>query len=307
MIIFPYRADVDLKRLPVLTLLVCAVCIWVFARQANSMHAYENAVEHFCSAAIPREDQLILRYLSVPEGTEYCEVLLKIHYAPDRNAAIQKLAQEARATPFYPNKSDSADYIYATLDQSSRRFESAIPRDLTAKLHFDPAHPTVKTMLTASFSHGSWWHLISNLVFFFAFAASVEVIAGYLYFVGFIVLSAVGTHVAYRYSVAGLEHALPTVGLSGVVMAMMAFLATIMPTLSIRCFFWFLIFIRTFRVPALAIAALYIVENIYDFVHRASDSDINYMAHISGAAIGVAMGLIYRLRHSERLTALARG
>ena len=50
---------------------------------------------------------------------------------------------------------------------------------------------------------------------------------------------------------------------------------TVMPGLKIRCFFWFLIIVRIFRVPVLAIAALYIVENIFDFTHRDPESDIN--------------------------------
>jgi membrane associated rhomboid family serine protease len=126
--------------------------------------------------------------------------------------------------------------VYSTLTASFQRFERSVPNDLTERLHFDPNHPTLTSMLTAAFTHGDWWHLTSNLIFFFAFAASVETIVGYFYFFGFVVLSAVGTHLAYSYSVSGLKSAVPTVGLSGVVMAMMAFLATVMPTLRIRWF-----------------------------------------------------------------------
>jgi membrane associated rhomboid family serine protease len=307
MLLFPYKADVNLGRLPILTLIVCAVCIWIFARQAMSWHTYEKAVGRYCNSEVTREERLVLRYLTVPANTHYCDLLLKIRKSPNRSAMIRQLADDSKPTPFYSKKSDSVDYIYTALEESSQRFESSIPHNLTDRLHFDPKHPTVMTMLTAAFSHGSWWHLASNLIFFFAFAASVEVIIGYLYYFGFIVLSAAGTHLAYRYSVAGVENALPTVGLSGIVMAMMAFLATVAPGLRIRCFFWFLIFVRIFRVPALAIAALYIAENVYDFIQSDPDSHINYVAHISGAAIGVIMGLLYRtFKGADFETALQR-
>ena len=105
----------------------------------------------------------------------------------------------------------------------------------------------------------------------------------------------------------GVDGVLPTVGLSGVVMAMMAFLATVMPTLNVRCFFWFLVIVRIFRVPALAIAALYILENVFDYANRDADDTINYIAHISGAAIGVALGVIYRLKYQEYLRELQPG
>ena len=306
MLLLPYKADVELGRWPVMTLAVCAICIWVFARQAISAHAYESALDNYCNREITREERLVLRYLDVPPDAHYCDVLLQIREAPDKNAAIRQLAEASRPTPFYRNRTDSTDYVYSTLSDSVQRFERNVPRNLTEKLHFDPNHPTLLSMLTAAFSHGSWWHLISNLIFFFAFAASVEVIAGYVYYLGFILLSAVGTHLAYSYSVRGVEGAMPTVGLSGVVMAMMAFLATVMPKLSIRCFFWFLVIVRTFRVPALAIAALYVAENVLDYLNRSPNSNINYVAHISGAAIGVAMGLLYRMRHREFLQELQR-
>jgi len=301
MLLFPYKADVELSRWPVMTLVVSAICIWVFARQIISAHAYEAAMDRYCNHEITRDERMALHYLDVPEGTHYCHVLLQVKAAPDRQAAIRHLADESHATPFYRNRIDSTDYIYGTLTESMRRFERSVPNNLTARLHYDPNHPTVASMLTAAFTHGSWTHLISNLIFFFAFAASVEVIVGYGHYLGFIVLSAVGTHLAYSYSVRGLEDAAPTVGLSGVVMAMMALLATIMPALKIRCFFWFIVFVRVFYIPALAIAAVYLAENVFDYINRDPHSNVNYVAHISGAAIGIVAGLAYRLRHREFL------
>ena len=75
-------------------------------------------------------------------------------------------------------------------------------------------------------------------------------------------------HVDGRVFPRQLERVMPTVELSGVVMAMMAFLATVIPRLNICCFFWL------------------------------------FIAYISGAAIGIAAELVYRMRHSEFLQAL---
>jgi membrane associated rhomboid family serine protease len=301
MLPFPYKADVNLGRVPIMTLIVCALCIWVFAEQEISAHAYRSALKQYCNYDLSRDERLVRKYLFIPVEQHYCEVLLNIRAAPDRNAAIRKLADASLPTPFYRNASDSSDYVYNTLLESSRRFERAIPSNLTEDLAYEPGKLNLWRMLTSSFSHADWWHVISNLIFFFAFAACVEVIAGYVFFFGFILISAVGTNLAYSYSVAGVEGALPTVGLSGVVMAMMAFLATVAPFLRIKCFFWFIVFIRIFRVPALAIAALYVVENVFDYMNRDPESNINYIAHISGAALGVAAGLIYRFTHREFL------
>lgn len=300
MILFPYKADVELHRWPLMTLIVCVVCAWVYARQAISEHSYENAVESYCSS-LTTDERLLVRYLEVPADASYCDVLLHIRKESDQDAAIKELAKTSRPTPFYSKRADNIEYIHGVLTESTQRFKQDVPRTLTDKLHFDPNHATLLTTVTAAFSHADIWHLLSNLIFFFAFAASVEAIAGYTYYFGFFLLSAIGTHFAYAYSVSGQDTAMPTIGLSGVVMAMMAFLATIKPDLRIRCFFWFLVFIRRFSVPALAIAALYIGENLYDYKHLDPKSNINYVAHISGAAIGILMGFIYRMRNDEYL------
>lgn len=288
-----------------MTLIVCAICVWVFARQTISENAYRMALEDYCTQQITRDEQLVLKYLGGQPYAHFCQVMLEVRDAPDKRAAIRKLADASKQTPFYKNPQDSSDYVYNTLLQSSQRFERAIPQNLTDNLQYDPDQLNVWRMVTASFSHADWWHLISNLIFFYAFAASVEVIAGYAFFFGFIFAAAIGTALAYSYSSLGAENALPTVGLSGVVMAMTAFLATIAPGLKIRSIFWFFfVFVREFRVPALAIAALYVVQDLFYYSQHDPASTVNHVAHISGAAIGVLSGLVYRLTHREFLREL---
>lgn len=303
MVFFPYKADVQLNRLPVLTLIVCFVCIFVFARQVISDNAYNNAVQQYCTQ-LSSDERSLMRYLDVPKDDSYCDVLIRIRKATDPKLEIQELAKNSKPANFYKTRAGDVNYIIDTLTSSSQRFKASVPRNLTDKLQFDPNHTTFLTSVTSAFSHGDTSHLVFNLLFFFAFAASVEVITGYLYYLVFFLLSIFGSKFAYAYSVYDLEVALPSIGLSGVVMAMMSFLATVKPDLYIRCFFWFFVFVRRFSVPALALAAFYIGKNIYDYASEDADIHINYVAHLSGAAIGVVMGLVYRLTNSDHLNRL---
>jgi membrane associated rhomboid family serine protease len=300
---FPYKADIELNRLPILTLIVCVACILVFAKQVLSEHSYNNAMQHYCTH-LTTDERLLMRYLVVPADESYCDVLIRLRKSPYPKEDIKELAQKARPANFYATKEGDLNHIINTLTDSLQRFKTSVPRNLTDKLHFDPNHTTLLSSLTSAFSHGDTSHLVFNLLFFFAFAASVEAITGYAYYFAFFVLCAIGSDFAYAYSVRDLEVALPTIGLSGVVMAMMSFLATVKPTLNIRCFFWFFVFIRRFSLPVLVLAALYICTNIYDYTNLDADSHINYVAHLSGAAIGVVMGLIYRWRNSLELDSL---
>jgi membrane associated rhomboid family serine protease len=117
---------------------------------------------------------------------------------------------------------------------------------------------------------------------------------------------AIVTSVAYSHSVSA-DAALPSIGLSGVAMGMMALLTTMLPRARIWCFFWFLFWFRRFRLPVLVIASWHIGWNIYELSHNDPLSHINYMAHVSGAATGVALGIFYRMFTPQRLEQLALG
>jgi len=301
MIFFPYKADIELKRLPIITVIVIAACIFVFLEQRSSAASYVSAVQNYCTENSQRAIQTILRYLPDHEGQHPCGVLLRIHRAADSDAEIEALAEESTPMPFYANEEDGRRYIASVLREHYSSFASHVPHELSESLVYDPKRIHVGRMLTSVLSHGDWAHLIGNLLFFYAFAAAVELIGGYALFAGLIATLAVSTSLAYSYSVADADTALPTLGLSGVVMGMIAFVAAAAPTIGIRCFFWFLIYVRRFTIPSLLLAAWYIGWDIYDLTVRDPESNINYVAHVSGAATGALAGLVFRLVRRDYL------
>jgi membrane associated rhomboid family serine protease len=148
-------------------------------------------------------------------------------------------------------------------------------------------------MLTSSFSHGSWDHVIGNLFFFFAFAAAVEMIIGPLAFLGVIVAMAFGTNIFYSLAMLKVAEPMPTVGLSGIVMGMMTMLAFFMPTAKIRCFYWFLIKVGTVTVSAWVLALFFVGFDIYNLLTQEEMGTVNLVAHVSGALIGLTLASIF--------------
>jgi membrane associated rhomboid family serine protease len=156
-------------------------------------------------------------------------------------------------------------------------------------------------MITAAFAHGSWDHLLGNLFFFFAFAASVEMILGMLSYVLIFATLAVGTHLSYSLAMMNVNDALPTLGLSGVVMGMIGVFVYLMPKINIRCFFWFFVIFRIVKAPAWLLAAWYVSWDIYALYFSEDQSAINFIAHLSGATIGFGLGLIFLVERKEKL------
>ena len=295
MIFFPYRVDMELHRIPLLTIAVCILCITVFLQQLTSYADYQRSVSSFCKS-IDRPTLVVLRNITGQHSGSPCEdVYLSIRESKDASATMQALVDQARPLNLFKSRQAELDYMLNHLQKGYAEFDKMVPTNLTEELQFNPMELQIKRMVTAVFSHGDWGHLIFNLVFFYAFAASVEIIVGSFSFIFIILGMSISTGLAYSFSVAGTtEAALPTLGLSGIVMGMMALLAVLAPKIKIRCFFWFLLLVRFFSLPALILATWYVGWDIYSLI-TVGGAGVNFVAHVSGALSGVLIGLIYWL------------
>ena len=295
MFFIPFKVDLDLHRFPFLTILVSIACIAIFMQQQASYVAIEKSIVSFCEQhSDDSRFGLVLEKVQGNRSHGACaQLIYGLFKSTEPKTEIDALAKNANKIDAFP-AAYSRQYIQENLTAKYALFaENNQARDLTDKLMYAPDSFNPKNMLTAAFAHGSWSHLVGNLFFFFAFAAAVELALGFIAYLAVFVVLAMGTHLAYSFSLFGVADALPTLGLSGVVMGMMGMFAYLMPTVKIRCFIWFIIFVRVLRIPAWILAAWYIGWDIYDLNHSDNQSNINFVAHVSGAGIGFVLGLSF--------------
>lgn len=294
---FPYRARIALFHTPVLTVLVCALCFAIFAAQYNNQRALYQSASQFCEW---KSDGTFLRALKWLGGTDdprLCtDFVLRLYHSRDDKAQLAALVQR-HANPKITGAL-AAHYEQVLLDTYSA-FRMQAPRILTARLWYRPDSWNPLRMLTASVAHGSWAHLMGNLFFFYAFAATIEILLGPILFLAVFILLALGTHTVYSLVMMNNALALPTVGLSGVVMGMIALFVYFIPQARINCFLWLVVFYRRFAVPAWILAAWYIGWDLYTELRGTPDTRVNAIAHLSGAGIGFLVGLTVfrRKRH----------
>ncbi len=304
MFFFPYRIDANRSGVPFLTILICLLCIFIYWQQYSVDNRYFQSIEQFCTQSLSKRE---IAWLDrIPRSGDYNQcatVLESIREKEDSAVEIDRFAKLAKPIKLFASKQDNLNYINQQISGIYQKFETDVPQNLTNKLVYDPHHLDITKMITSTFSHADIFHLLGNLLFFYIFAASVELVVGSLVFAGFVTVATFGTSLAYSYTMYGVEDALPTIGLSGVVMAALAALAVMMPTVKIRCFFWFLLFFRIFRLPAMFIAVWYIGWDVYSMNQLGNDSNINYIAHVSGAAMGGFLGVYYFLFRKSLLKA----
>ncbi|MCU7812206.1 MAG: rhomboid family intramembrane serine protease [Candidatus Thiodiazotropha sp. (ex Notomyrtea botanica)] len=304
MIFLPYKLDFEISRLPIITIVICIICVLVFWNQSLKDKRHYNAINKFCQEGLERGELILLRKVAHEKTGNQCEVIFEaIREAPNPKEKIQELALQANSIGSFTTEEDDYRYRYGRLEDLYSQYEIKVPKSLTLEFAYDPSEMDLIKMVTSTFSHGDLLHLLGNLLFFYIFAASVELLFGIILYVGFISVATIGTSLAYSYTMIGVNDALPTIGLSGVVMAAVAALAVMMPLARIRCFFWFIIIFKVFRVPALFLALWYIGWDIYEINAIGNDSYINYAAHVSGAGIGALFGLVYFLFRKDMIRA----
>ena len=286
---FPYRARIALFHLPALTILVCALCFAIFTAQYNNQRALHQSALQFCEG---ENDATVLRALQWLGGSAdpalCAHLMLRLYHARDAQAQLAALVRRA-ANPRVTGA--LASHYEQALLETHQTFRLQAPANLTARLWYPPDSWNPMRMLSATVAHGSWAHLMGNLFFFYAFAATVEILIGPVLYLAVLVVLALGTHSVYSLAMMQNAQALPTVGLSGVVMGMIALFVFFIPQARISCFLWLVVFFRRFAVPAWLLAAWYIGWDLYSGLRGGADLRVNLVAHLSGAALGFLIGV----------------
>jgi membrane associated rhomboid family serine protease len=299
----PVKADFKLPRFPFLTALVCIVCAGVFLKQINDWNDYETAMLEFCDAPRSNIKKMVFREIVGPDTDMTCvEVIYGIAESADADATIDRIASEIPALKGF-RAEDSRVYVRRMLRDELRNYRHTVPEHPDEGIAYETDSWNPLTMLTSTFAHGSWSHIIFNLIFFIAFAATVEVLAGTFAFVSAFIV--IGLAAGVFSSVSGLASGthFSTVGLSGVVTGMIGLFAYLLPGGKIRCYYWFVIFIGSVAVPAWLLALWYIGGDIYRLFAYEDHGIVNVMAHVSGGIAGYLFGLIFlrKLRWEMRL------
>lgn len=172
---------------------------------------------------------------------------------------------------------------------------SVVPADLVSGRH-------VETILTAMFMHGSWLHIIGNMVFLWAFGPEMEDVMGPLRYAAFYLLGGIVSMLAQV--AADTSATLPCLGGSGAIAAVMgAFLVTY-PRDRIRVLLLLGFFYRITLMPAALLIGLWFVVQLFSVgtVADVLSGGVAYMAHVGGVVFGAITGRLFtnRIRLAQR-------
>jgi membrane associated rhomboid family serine protease len=171
---------------------------------------------------------------------------------------------------------------------------SAIPAQITSGHHWI-------TILTAMFMHGSWSHIIGNMVFLWAFAPEIEDAMGRGRYVVFYLL---GGLVAMLAQVAADPHStVPNLGASGAIAAVMGAFIVTYPRDRIKSVLFIFIFARITFIPAALLIGFWFLTQLVHAgtVAQTQTGGVAYLAHVGGFIFGAVTA---RFFEDQRRTGL---
>ena len=149
------------------------------------------------------------------------------------------------------------------------------------------------TMFTAMFLHGSWSHILGNMLFLWVFGPEIEDAMNPGRYLAFYLAGGLAANLAQVAVSSGST--VPTLGASGAIAAVMgAFLITY-PRDRIRTVLFLGFFFTVTFIPAFILIGLWLLTQVVSFgaVTSMQGGGIAYMAHIGGAIFGAVTARLF--------------
>ncbi|MDJ0940479.1 MAG: rhomboid family intramembrane serine protease [Woeseiaceae bacterium] len=303
MIFVPVKADFALPGWPVLTVLVCIVCLGIFLKQDSDWKDFNQAIDRYCQQEDRRSRirQIVFERIQTMKQYRHCaEMMYTIATEQNGQEIIDEIVQGLDKLSGFKDRDDSRAYVRQMLEDELRMFETMVPDNPDHAFAYYTNSWNPLKMLTSSFAHGDWLHIIFNLFFFFAFAATVETLMGPVAFLASILVISLFTGVFSSVSAYASGVHYWTLGLSGVVMGMMGLYTYLLPRGKIRCYYWFIVIVGSIAVPAWALTLWFVGGDIWRLFTQDDHGFVNVMAHVTGGIAGYLFGFLFLRKARER-------
>ena len=280
-----------------MTFTIIAVCIVVHWMQAGNRDEVEKGLRYYCSVAPDLSDQFNLPD-PVRSNPRSCYLLMLAQHADSYRPRLPALIEKFHSA----DAPELSRFAYVKFVRGHYlRFENIYPPLLDDRLVTSTEFINPVRVVTATFAHGDWMHLIGNMIFFFAFAPILELIIAsawrYLLVIFSIAFSSATIYFVIGVLTGGVS---PALGFSGVVMGMIGLGAYLTPKVKIRTFVWLLTLMRNVYIPAWILAVWYVGWDLYSLIDTGKDVGVAYSAHLGGALSGYLIGwFFYKDRKAE--------
>jgi membrane associated rhomboid family serine protease len=177
-------------------------------------------------------------------------------------------------------------YVFAAASSSYQ--------DIIYHWGFTPYDDGALTAVTSQFLHGSFLHLLGNMLYLWIVGPNLEYALGKAGFVLFYIACGCFGNFAHEHMIAADRMSVPVVGASGAIAGVLGAFILLFPYNRVRFFYWFWPIRGTFRIVAFIPIALWFVQQFMLGAHPGLTAQVAYGAHLGGFCVGAiaAGGLV---------------
>jgi membrane associated rhomboid family serine protease len=187
-------------------------------------------------------------------------------------------------------------------------YELVLPRDVLPLFlqvyGVVPADFTAPSLITSMFLHGSWSHIIGNMLYLWIFGDNIEDQFGHGRFLVFYLLS--GVAAALGQVAMNPESTLPTIGASGAVAGVMGAYIVIYPQSRVLTLIPLWFYFEMIEVPAIFLLGFWFLMQLFSagaiaVTASSEGGGVAFMAHVVGFVAGVGGVFVFRKRRRQRV------
>ena len=156
--------------------------------------------------------------------------------------------------------------------------------------------PPTMTVLTSQFLHGSWMHLIGNMLYLWIFGNNVEDAMGHGRFAIFYLLC--GTVAALAQALPNPDSTLPMIGASGAISGVLGAYLLLFPHARVLVLIPLGFYSRLVPLPAMVVLGFwFVLQLISSALADPRAGGVAFGAHIGGFIAGMVLLSLFKYRH----------
>lgn len=287
LIAFPVDYSSHSTRFPwAVTLLSVLLCVIYFTYQGSDQANQQKAVEYYFHSK--------LYQLELPGYVDYLtknpnqSVLkpdtskLQLYWLSRGDSEFQQLLSDNKVVPL-------SHPFYWEWYTRHRQYQYLLTLDKTNLDGFKSAEPSVADALTSLFLHGSFLHLLGNVLFLVFIGRYVEAcLGGIATLLSFVVL---GMGSVGAYYILTLPTLYPLVGASGAIAGLMGLFTILYQSEKLSFFINVFFFSGIFKFKGIMLLPIWIgwecLQNLW-----LNTEEVAYTAHVGGLFLGAVAGII---------------
>ena len=196
-------------------------------------------------------------------------------------AFVKKLQNDGIITP--------EEDIYPTWKSLRIKYEDMLSILFSFRYGFKPAQKNILTAFTYMFLHGSFMHILGNMVFLWLVGCVLELGCGRLMYIVMYLLS--GMVSAAFFCLVYMDSTVPLIGASGAISGLIGAYTVTYGRRKIKVFYSLGIYFNYAKVSAIILLPIWIGKEVFQLLFGGY-SQVAYVAHIGGLISGAALAYL---------------